>query len=158
MDLSVRAGRHDVSRRVFPCTSPTFAGNSFTNLAPKECRFKIFYPDRSITLDYTETVNNFGISSYRFAGTSRTFANATDNPDNWCFCSGGECNPSGTVNASTCRFGAPVFVSFPHFYLGDPYYVDQVNGLNPEQDRHEFHIDLEPVRNYFAFKLLKLPS
>jgi len=99
---------------------------------------------RSITLDYTETVNNFGISSYRFAGTSRTFANATDNPDNWCFCSGGECNPSGTVNASTCRFGAPVFVSFPHFYLGDPYYVDQVNGLNPEQDRHEFHIDLEP--------------
>ena len=32
MDLSVRAGLLDVSRRAFPCTSPTFAGNSFTNL------------------------------------------------------------------------------------------------------------------------------
>ena len=116
----------------------------------------MFHFFRSITLDYTETVNHFGLSSYRFAGTSRTFANSTDNPDNWCFCSGGECNPSGIFNASTCNYDSPVFVSFPHFYLGDPVYVDQVNGLKPQKDLHEFRIDLEPVRIFR--KLLELTN
>ena len=35
-------------------------------------------------------------------------------------------------------------MSFPHFYLADPFYGEQVEGLNPQKDLHEFHIDLEP--------------
>ena len=100
---------------------------------------------RSLTLDFTGEVVNNGVTSYRFAGTERVFANATDNPDNWCFCSGGNCNPSGVGNFSTCRFNMPIFVSYPHYYLADPYYADHVVGLNPQKDLHEFHIDLEPV-------------
>lgn len=69
----------------------------------------------------------------------------TADPENWCFCSGGVCNPSGVANISTCRFGAPVFVSFPHYYLADPYYIEQVEGLSPDKKLHEFHVDLEPV-------------
>jgi len=99
---------------------------------------------RSLTLDYEKDVEDYGLSTYRYTGTERVFANATDNADNWCFCSGGVCNPSGIVNASTCRYGAPAFVSFPHFYLADPFYGEQVEGLNPQKDLHEFHIDLEP--------------
>ena len=87
----------------------------------------------TLTLDYIGEVTNQDVSSYRFAGTDRLFANATDNPDNWCFCSG---NPSGVANFSTCRFDMPIFVSFPHYYLADPYYADQVQGLNPQQELH----------------------
>lgn len=100
---------------------------------------------RSLTLDYEKDVVNSGVSAYRFIGTKKAFSNETEDPDNWCFCSGGVCNPSGVGNSSTCRFGAPVFVSYPHFYLADPYYLDHVSGLNPQKEFHEFFIDLEPV-------------
>ena len=114
------------------------------------------YPFRSVTLDYAEDVENSGISSYRFVGTEQVFANTTDNADNWCFCSGGTCNPSGISNSSTCRFGAPVFVSFPHFYLADPYFLSQVDGLDPQKDLHQFRIDLEPVRLSSVLLLVSL--
>lgn len=51
------------------------------------------------------------------------------------------------MNISACRYGTPVFMSFPHFYGADPYYLDAVEGLNPSQDKHGFHIVLEPVRS-----------
>ena len=72
------------------------------------------------------------------------FASAEENPDNWCFCSGGVCNPSGVTNSSTCRFGSPAFVSFPHYYLADPFFQNQVDGLEPDEKLHQFHVDLEP--------------
>jgi len=106
----------------------------------------MFIPNicRSVTLDYTRTLDHMGITAYRFAGTERTFADADANPDNWCFCTGGSCVPSGAVNSSTCNFDSPVFISFPHFYLADPSYGDMVEGLQPDQQRHEFFIDMEP--------------
>lgn len=85
-----------------------------------------------------------GLTFYRYAGTERMFASKEENPDNWCFCSGGVCNPSGVVNSSLCRFGSPAFVSFPHYYLADPFFQGQVDGLSPKEELHGFHVDLEP--------------
>lgn len=51
---------------------------------------------------------------------------------------------SGVMNVSACRFGAPVFISFPHFYAADPYYLQFVDGLKPNKSKHEFHITMEP--------------
>lgn len=66
-----------------------------------------------------------------------------------CYCTG---EPSkcpdlmkGVHNMSDCRFGAPIFASFPHFYLADPAYVDNLIGLKPNQSKHEFSLSLEPV-------------
>ncbi|KAI4463518.1 scavenger receptor class b type-1 sr-b1 [Holotrichia oblita] len=42
------------------------------------------------------------------------------------------------------RFGAPAFVSYPHFYLADRYYTDPIVGMEPNPDKHEFFITLEP--------------
>lgn len=66
-------------------------------------------------------------------------------PENACSCNG-ECVPSGVLNISACRYGSPGFVSFPHFYTADPYYVDQFDGLTPNKKQHELSITLEPVR------------
>ena len=60
-----------------------------------------------------------------------------------CFCNG-KCTPVGLMNVSACRYGAPVFVSLPHFNRADPNLRDQVIGLNPD-DEHDFSITLEPT-------------
>ncbi|EZA62873.1 hypothetical protein DMN91_003151 [Ooceraea biroi] len=61
-----------------------------------------------------------------------------------CYCNG-ECVPSGLLNVSTCRFGAPVFVSLPHFHRSDPSILDQIEGLNPNDGDYDFAITLEPT-------------
>ena len=37
-------------------------------------------------------------------------------------------------------------MSFPHFYNADPFYLSQVDGLNPVKEKHEFFMAFEPVR------------
>lgn len=41
------------------------------------------------------------------------------------------------------RFGAPAFVSYPHFYLADPYYRDSIEGMKPNVREHQAFIALE---------------
>lgn len=48
------------------------------------------------------------------------------------------------MNISSCRFGSPVFMSYPHFFNADPYYPDQVEGLSPNQKDHEFYMVVQP--------------
>uniref|UniRef100_A0A1B0GGT1 Plasma membrane glycoprotein cd36 n=1 Tax=Lutzomyia longipalpis TaxID=7200 RepID=A0A1B0GGT1_LUTLO len=62
------------------------------------------------------------------------------------------------------RYGSPVFVSFPHFYAADPFYLDQVEGINPSREKHEFFLTIEPmgipleVAARFQLNLLIRPS
>ena len=49
------------------------------------------------------------------------------------------------MNVSSCRYGTPAFVSQPHFYGADPYYTDNVEGLNPVKEKHEMFMTMEPV-------------
>lgn len=42
------------------------------------------------------------------------------------------------------RFGAPAFISFPHFYLADPSYREPIEGMHPNKSKHEFFVSLEP--------------
>lgn len=45
---------------------------------------------------------------------------------------------------SSYRFDAPALVSFPHFYLADPFYLEPIEGLSPNKDKHESFLNLEP--------------
>ena len=84
-----------------------------------------------------------GISSYEFTADKYFFANATENPDNACFDS--EDIPSGVFDVSACRFGAPVFISLPHFYLADSFYADKIqSGLAPNASLHSTVFRVEP--------------
>ncbi|KAH8412029.1 hypothetical protein KR222_007038 [Zaprionus bogoriensis] len=105
----------------------------------------LFTPDmcRTLPLDYAETVEIEGLQGYKFSGGPRSVDNGTLYPENLCFC-GGECSPSGVMNVTACRFDSPVFMSYPHFYNADQYYLDQVEGLEPEQQHHEFYMVVEP--------------
>lgn len=70
-----------------------------------------------------------------------------------CYCNG-ECTPSGLLNITACRYGAPVFISLPHFYKADPALLDAVDGLRPNGKDHSFFITLEPVNGCLC-ELLK---
>ncbi|XP_046666332.1 protein peste-like [Homalodisca vitripennis] len=106
----------------------------------------MFSPDlcRSISFEYNEDTVVSDIPGYKYVGGLSMLDNGTVFPDNECFCNG-ECVPSGVVNVTSCRFGAPAFASFPHFYLGDSYFTDNVRGMQPAKEKHQFYLVLEPL-------------
>lgn len=64
--------------------------------------------------------------------------------ENTCFCQG-PCSYSGLMNVSACRYGAPAFVSLPHFLYGDPVLRQNLSGLRPDPEKHAFYFSVEPV-------------
>ncbi|GBL67393.1 Scavenger receptor class B member 1, partial [Araneus ventricosus] len=99
---------------------------------------------RSLTFDYTGEHVHRGINSRRFQNTYKIFATPKVNPDNYCFVKDKR-QWSGVLDLGSCQYDAPVYLSFPHFYLADPYYFLAVDGLNPHEDVHKSYIDVEPL-------------
>lgn len=94
---------------------------------------------------YEEDVEVHGIQGYKYVGGPDVVDNGTIDSANECFCSG-QCVASGVMNVTSCRYGAPAFASYPHFYLADSVYTDEVEGMSPEKHKHQFYMVLEPVR------------
>jgi hypothetical protein len=100
---------------------------------------------RSLGLEYNSTVGVKGIDMYKYVAPDSMFANVSVNPYNEGFCTPpGHCLPSGLLNVSACRSGAPVVMSMPHFLGCDPETVDAVVGLRPNRVEHESYVDIEP--------------
>ncbi|BFZ15099.1 hypothetical protein BsWGS_18137 [Bradybaena similaris] len=98
---------------------------------------------RSLGLEYQTVVNVRGIELDKFVAPDIMFANATVNPYNKGFCTS-DCLPSGLLNVSVCRQGAPVVMSMPHFLGCDEETVRGVIGMNPNREEHQSYIDIEP--------------
>ncbi|GBM52552.1 Scavenger receptor class B member 1, partial [Araneus ventricosus] len=98
---------------------------------------------RSLTFNYTEDVSHYGVLTKRFKPTRNVFANGTENPDNYCFDI--KERPSGVSDIKNCQFGAPALISWPHFYMADPLYLKDINGLQPNEADHGSHLDADPI-------------
>ncbi|XP_015114625.1 sensory neuron membrane protein 1 isoform X1 [Diachasma alloeum] len=62
-----------------------------------------------------------------------------------CLCTAPDkCLKKGLIDLFTC-LGAPMVASLPHFYLVDPFYLTQVDGLHPNQEEHQIFINFEPM-------------
>merc|ERR1719158_1789223 len=98
---------------------------------------------RTLRFNFSKEVDVKGINSYEFVADKGFFANGTMNPNNKCFDS--QDIPSGLFDSSACRFGAPVFISQPHFYQADTYYLDKIkSGLKPNSSLHGTVFRVEP--------------
>ncbi|KAJ8971442.1 hypothetical protein NQ314_000698 [Rhamnusium bicolor] len=86
----------------------------------------------------------YGIEGHIYKGMEKNFDNGTVYPDMKCFIPEGVVQFSGVRNVSLCKFGAPAFVSYPHFYLADPFYRNDIVGMKPNKENHEVFISLEP--------------
>ncbi|XP_005096207.1 lysosome membrane protein 2 [Aplysia californica] len=101
---------------------------------------------RSLGMDFKKDVTNRGIDMDRFVAPEIMFGNVTVNPDNAGFCTPpGNCLPSGLLNVSVCRTGAPVVMSMPHFLGCDPQTINAVEGLSPNEEEHSSFLDIEPL-------------
>jgi len=100
---------------------------------------------QSLPLVYQEEVKHQGITTYRFVPPRHVFGTPAENPYNQCFCVSEGCNtPSGLFNISSCQFGSPMMLSWPHFFQADPKLREAVEGLRPRQDKHQFQMDIIP--------------
>lgn len=101
---------------------------------------------RSLMLQYGEQITIHDVEGNKYVGDERVFDNGTMFPEAACWCNSDYCPDvkSGVFNASACKFGSPTFVSYPHFYLADPSYLDVVSGLSPNKSKHQFYIAMEP--------------
>ncbi|OXA59423.1 Protein croquemort [Folsomia candida] len=115
---------------------------------PKQTKqpISLFVPDicRTLNLNFKEETEVDGIAGYRYWADDTMFDNATTRPDNWCFCPAGGCPPNGVMDISSCKWGAPAYISFPHFFHADPWYRSTVEGMEPNETKHQMFMDLEP--------------
>lgn len=100
---------------------------------------------RSLDVSYENTTNIQGITGNKYIGTRYMLDNGQSVPSRRCYCTDGHCEPSGALNVSSCKFGAPAFISMPHFYLADPSYAKNITGMSPSKEKHELMLVLEPV-------------
>lgn len=123
-------------------------GSAFHPFLTKEERLDVFTADlcRSIHMLFEKEVKVKGIPAYRYTPPRAVFASGKNNPENEGFClDPANCLDDGVLNVAVCRKGAPVIVSFPHFYLGDKKYADAIDGLSPVHEHHQTFLDLNPT-------------
>lgn len=132
------------------------AGEFYPPNQTKDKPLTLLVPDicRALHFDFEADVVVKGLKALKFSSDKRTFDNGSKYEENKCFCPG-ECMPSGVLNISSCRYGAPVFMSLPHFLSADLSYVNQIEGMNPNMERHQFFMTLEPVRFSFNENISK---
>ncbi|XP_007936301.1 scavenger receptor class B member 1 [Orycteropus afer afer] len=120
------------------------SGQMWAPFMSPESSLEFYSPEacRSMKLVYKEAGVFRGIPTYRFVAPPTLFANGSVYPPNEGFC---PCLESGIQNVSTCRFGAPLFLSHPHFYNADLVLAEAVLGLHPNQQEHSLFLDVHPV-------------
>lgn len=111
----------------------------------KKYALKFAYLFRTLDLTYENTTKVEGLTGNKYIGNKYMLDNGQSVPSRQCYCPNGNCGPSGALNISSCKFGAPAFVSMPHFYLADPSYTKDISGMSPDKNKHELFIVLEPV-------------
>lgn len=120
---------------------------------------------RGLEMEFEKEMVHANIKSLRYIPTKNSFNSHDDpdplkaNPENECFCLKDEnfkCFKSGVLNMEPCKrdTGAPLALSFPHFYNADPSFTENVLGLQPEKEKHQFYLDVMPE---FGFPLAIRP-
>ncbi|XP_059474632.1 protein croquemort-like [Neocloeon triangulifer] len=104
---------------------------------------------RPMRMEYSGKVTRQGIEGNYYTVGQKTLDNGQNFPENKCFCGGPDeaesCLPAGAMNVSRCKFGAPAFVSLPHFYKADPYYLESIDMPAPSEDKDQCYIVIEPT-------------
>ncbi|CAK9830324.1 Protein croquemort [Anthophora retusa] len=97
----------------------------------------------SLSIPYEEEIVHEGLTGLKYSSDYTIFDNGTNVPSHKCYCVG-DCIPSGALNISLCKWGAPAFISLPHFYLADESYRQSIDGMRPSKVKHELSIAIEP--------------
>ncbi|XP_053667228.1 lysosome membrane protein 2 [Anopheles marshallii] len=97
---------------------------------------------RTLPLVYRKPVEKDGISADLY--TLSEDAYGPPNKNNSCFDHSNYQKYYGLQNISPCQYGAPVYISNPHFLRSDPQLLDAVEGLQPNTEQHETYFKIQP--------------
>lgn len=124
---------------------------------------------RRITMRHEQDLEYQGLTAYRFVPPRNAMGSHLDtdpeakNEANSCYCREEKyfpCFKSGVLNLAPCKtmpgmpMGAPIALSYPHFYQADPSYLEAVDGLSPDKEKHQMYADISPQ---FGFPLAFRP-
>uniref|UniRef100_A0A1A9W4M7 Scavenger receptor class B member 1 n=1 Tax=Glossina brevipalpis TaxID=37001 RepID=A0A1A9W4M7_9MUSC len=131
-----------------PCTSITGSEGSF--FPPRDITNSdivyVYDKDlcRVIPLKYSHGVKKDGIHADLYYLPEDSYGDSQHNPENRCFDTRDYKPIKGLQNISPCQYGAPVYLSNPHFYQSDAQLLDTVEGLKPRKERHETYFKIQP--------------
>ncbi|XP_054447784.1 lysosome membrane protein 2 [Pteronotus mesoamericanus] len=120
-------------------------GDTFHPLITKNEILYVFPSDfcRSLYITFSNFESVEGLPAFRFKVPEEILANTSDNAG---FCiPAGNCLGSGVLNVSICKNGAPIILSFPHFYQADEKFVSAIEGMHPNKEYHETFVDINPL-------------
>ncbi|XP_077924915.1 lysosome membrane protein 2 isoform X1 [Halichoerus grypus] len=120
-------------------------GDSFHPLINREEILYVFPSEfcRSVYITFSDFESVQGLPAFRYKVPGEVLANTSDNAG---FCvPKGNCLGSGVLNISICKNGAPIIISFPHFYQADEKFVSAIDGMHPNKDYHETFVDINPL-------------
>jgi len=114
-------------------------------LLDKKSQLQVFIKAfcRRFPLAYDSEVNIFdGVPAWRYKAPLNVFGSPQENKENQCYCTkSGDCAPSGVFNATLC-FDSPIYASFPHFLSGEASLFKNLEGLNPDPEKHLTYADI----------------
>lgn len=119
---------------------------------------------RSIKAQFVEDLKFHGVAVRKYHAD---FGDMSSNPEEKCFCpSPDSCLPKGVMDLTKCM-NVPIFCTLPHFLKADEKLLEQVDGLNPQLDKHIIKIYFEPLtatpmlgqrRIQFNLQLMPVPK
>ncbi|XP_004647481.1 lysosome membrane protein 2 [Octodon degus] len=120
-------------------------GDSFHPLVTEDEVLYVFPSDfcRSVYITFSDYERVEGLPAFRYKVPAEILANTSENAG---FClPKGNCLGSGVLNVSICKNGAPIIMSFPHFYQADERFISAIQGLHPNKEDHETFVDINPL-------------
>lgn len=95
-----------------------------------------------------EWVTLEGIRGQKYETKPDTFDSGERNPDMKCYCpverQPDNCPKPGVTDLGPCAEGAPMYMSHANFMYADPSYASTITGMNPNYERDNFFIIMEP--------------
>ena len=84
------------------------------------------------------------VKTYDYHFPKNIFYGSDLNPENDGFCENNNCLGHGVFNMSACT-GMSSFISAPHFLNAEEKFFKSINGLAPNEEKHDFVYHIEPV-------------
>ncbi|KAL3269242.1 hypothetical protein HHI36_008323 [Cryptolaemus montrouzieri] len=112
----------------------------------KKDKLEFFFSDfcRKVVMEYNGTTMWKGSEAYKFVGGVSYLDNGIHLPENQCLCPR-KCLRYGVVDFSVCKFGVPIYLSLPRFNKADPFFRNEIEGIEePDDNKHGMHLIIEP--------------
>ncbi|XP_044258717.1 scavenger receptor class B member 1-like isoform X1 [Tribolium madens] len=124
-----------------------FEGTVFPPNMPENTSVKLYRRAfcRPVPFNYKgKAETKTGFRGMTFEVDKLFLATPEENPDNHCYCPKDGCLPKGLGSLSPCYYDMPIAISQPHFLNSDPLLLEQIEGLKPDEEKHDSSFLLHP--------------